>query len=73
MVRNILLIIISATIAIIEEIDNDSFTFLLPSFTYSVEQGFSPHRDIEGDVKVRLVAASVELHISGNFGGCIDF
>ena len=33
--------------------------------TYSVEQGFSPHRDIEGDVKVRLVTASVELHIPG--------
>ena len=76
MVGNIplmILIIISATIAIIEETDNDNFSFLPPSCTYSVEQGFSPHGDIEGDVKVRLVTAGVELHISGIFGGFIDY
>ena len=76
MVGNIplmILIIISATIAIIEEKYDDIFTFLPPSFTYSVEQGFSPHGDIEGDVKVRLVTASVKLHISGIFVGCIDY
>ena len=33
------------------------------SNSYRVKQCFPPHGDIEGDVKVGLVAASVELHI----------
>ena len=36
---------------------------LPPSSTNRVEQGLSPHGDIEGDVEVRLVAAGVKLHI----------
>ena len=34
--------------------------------THSVEQGLSPHRDVESDVKVRLVTARVELDVSEN-------
>ena len=34
-----------------------------------VEQGLPPHRDVEGDVQVRLVTARVELDISKIIGG----
>ena len=37
-----------------------------PIQTHSVEQGLSPHRDVESDVKVRLVTARVELDVSEN-------
>ena len=37
------------------------------SSTCRVEQGLSPHGDVEGDIKVRLVAAGVKLHISGKY------
>ena len=34
---------------------------------YRVEKRFSPHGDVEGDVQVGLVAASVVLHVSNGW------
>lgn len=40
---------------------------------YRVEQRFSPHGDVEGDVQVGLVAASVVLHVSNGWHLAIRF
>ena len=40
---------------------------------YRVEKRFSPHGDVEGDVQVGLVAASVILHVSNGWHLAIRF
>ena len=40
---------------------------------YRVEKRFSPHGDVEGDVQVGLVAASVVLHVSNGWHLAIRF